>query len=39
MVHKKSLKPSNVCCIYATAPFIGTKDLKRGLKRDLKNLN
>jgi N-acylneuraminate cytidylyltransferase len=26
------LEPSAVCCIYATAPFIATQDLKRGLE-------
>lgn len=30
--------PSNVCCIYATAPFVQVEDIKRGLEM-LKSTN
>jgi N-acylneuraminate cytidylyltransferase len=29
---KEGMAPELVCCIYATAPFVSTKDLHRGLK-------
>lgn len=29
---RRNIKPQYVCCIYATAPFVKIKDLKRGLK-------
>ena len=31
--HKHGATPDNVCCIYATAPFVQAKDINRGLSQ------